>query len=311
MGSDAHLIIVGGDEGATARATRRIEQLESRWSRFRADSEVTAVNERSGQPVPVSFDTRLLVARAIEAWRLTRGAFDPTLLDDLIRIGYDRSFEQLDSSNAVRHSVAHRRTLHAWRCPDIVVDDATVTLPAGLTFDPGGIGKGLAADIVATELMAEGVAGVCINIGGDLRVLGASPEGSGWTLAIEHPYARAPIALVGLSGGAIATSSVLRRVWTQDGCGRHHLIDPTTGDPSDSDLALASVIAGEAWTAEVLAKAVLLRGRARAFDVLDASTAAVVVDHNGNVASTDTMSAFLGGCPLTNAIEFDLQETVQ
>jgi len=311
MGSDAHLLVVGGDDGVMARAIDRIEQLESRWSRFRPDSEVTTLNERSGHPVPVSADTRLLIDRAIEAWRLTGGSFDPTLLDDLLRAGYDRSFEHLGTATEVRDMFALRRTAHASGCTDIVVDDASVTLPAGLSFDPGGIGKGLAADLVATELMAEGVAGACVNIGGDLRVVGDSPDGSGWTLAIEHPRSATPIALVGLRQGAVATSSVLRRVWTRNGLRRHHLIDPATGEPSESDLALASVVAGEAWTAEVLAKAALLRGGARAFDLLDASMAALVVDHDGSVAVTDTMSAFVGGRPLPIAVEFDLEEKLQ
>src|SRR3954453_14767165 len=311
MGSDAHVIIVGGNESMLALEIDRIEELESRGSRFRPDSEVSVLNAHSGQRVPMSADTRLLVARAVEAWRLTGGSFDPTLLDDLQRAGYDRSFEQLSHGSDLRTLLARRRTASAAACTDIVVDDCSGTLPFGMSFDAGGIGKGLAADLVATELMANGIDGVCVNIGGDLRVLGQSPDGLGWTLAVAHPLSATPIALVGLSTGAIATSSVLRRIWTLDGRARHHLIDPETGDPTESDLALASVITGEAWHAEGLAKAVLLRGRARAFDLLDVSAAALVVDHDGNVMSTQTMSAFLGDRPIPAAINFDSRMEVQ
>ena len=216
MGSDVHVVVVGGSVDTLDRAVERIEQLESRWSRFRADSEVTMLNNNAGRAVAVSPDTRLLVDRSIEAWRLTGGSFDPTLLDDLRRAGYDRSFETLgDESN--RRAVSPRdRSIDAPGCTDIRIDEVTVTIPIGIGFDAGGIGKGLAADLVAAELIAEGVDGVCINIGGDLRVIGESPSGEGWTLAIEHPLATAPIALVGLAEGAIATSSVLRRTWTID-----------------------------------------------------------------------------------------------
>jgi len=310
MGSDADLIVVGGDHDALDRAIARIEQLENRWSRFRADSEVSALNRHRGQSVPVSADTRLLVNRAIEAWHLTGGSFDPTILGDLLRAGYDRSFEQLSASDDAREVFARRRTAQASGCSDILVDDCTVTLPADLSFDAGGIGKGLAADIVATELMAAGVAGACVNIGGDLRVVGDSPSGLGWTLAIEQPYSAIPVVLVGLTSGAIATSSVLRRVWSRGGRARHHLIDPATGEPSESDLALASVITGEAWRAEVLTKACLLRGSDRAFDLLDESTAALVVDHDGHVVSTETMSAFVGG-PVPARLDLDLSREQQ
>jgi thiamine biosynthesis lipoprotein len=157
---------------------------------------------------------------------LTGGSFDPTVLDDLRSAGYDRSFESLGDGPS-RRSVARRdRSINAPGCTDIIVDATTVMLPVGLGFDAGGIGKGLAADLVATELFDEGVRGVCINIGGDLRVIGESPSGDGWTLAIEHPLSTTPIALVGLAEGAIATSSVLRRTWTREGRTFHHLIDP-------------------------------------------------------------------------------------
>jgi thiamine biosynthesis lipoprotein len=311
MGSDVHLVVVGGSVNTLDRVVERIEQLESRWSRFRPDSEVTMLNNNTGRAVAVSSDTRLLVERSIEAWRLTGGSFDPTLLDDLLRAGYDRSFENLgDDSN--RPAVSPRnRSIDAPGCTDIIVDSATVTIPFGIGFDAGGIGKGLAADLVATELIAEGVVGVCINIGGDLRVIGKSPSGDGWTLAIEHPEATAPIALVGLAEGAIATSSVLRRRWKLDGQTYHHLIDPATGEPSQSDLALASVIAGEGWKAEVLAKAALLRGRAKAFDLIDAATAGVVVDHSGLIAASDGFSRFLGGVTLPALLELDLHREQQ
>jgi len=306
MGSDVHVVVVRGSVETLDRAVERIEQLEGRWSRFRANSEVTTLNNNTGRAIAVSSDTRLLVERSIEAWRLTGGSFDPTLLDDLRRAGYDRSFEHLgDRLN--RPAISPRnRSIDAPGCTDIIVNAATVTIPIGIGFDAGGIGKGLAADLVAAELIADGAGGVCLNIGGDLRVIGESPSGQGWTLSIEHPSATAPIALVGLAEGAIATSSVLRRTWKVDGGRHHHLIDPATGEPSQSDLALASVIAGEGWKAEVLAKAALLRGRAKAFDLIDAATAGLVVDHTGLIDASDGFSRFLGGVALPVILELDL-----
>ena len=82
-------------------------------------------------------------------------------------------------------------------CTDIEIDGREVRLPAGTGFDSGGIGKGLAADLVAVEVMAAGADGVCVNLGGDLRVLGTSSDGS-WTVAVEHPSSQEPIAHVGL-----------------------------------------------------------------------------------------------------------------
>lgn len=301
MGSDIHVIVVGGASDCIAVARGRITQLERRWSRFLPDSEISRLNSHPGRWVPVSEDTRLLLHRAIEAWRLTGGSFDPTLLDALRTAGYDRSFEQLDAwpdparpDEQPTTAAASHLSLVRPMCTDIRFDDDAAMLPDGMGFDPGGIGKGLAADLVAAELLHAGAAGTCVNMGGDVCVLGRSPTGAGWTLGIDHPLCREPIALVGLWAGAVATSSVLRRVWSAEGHRRHHLIDPATGQPSTSDLALASVIAGNAWTAEVMAKAILLRGSDRAFDLLDASTAALAVDHVGRVTASASFASYLG-----------------
>src|SRR5262245_13569523 len=95
MGSDAHVLVVGGPAGLAARAQARVDDLERKWSRFLPDSEVSRLTARAGSAVEVSGDTVELVTRAIGAWRLTGGAFDPTVLGAVIRAGYDRSFEEL------------------------------------------------------------------------------------------------------------------------------------------------------------------------------------------------------------------------
>jgi FAD:protein FMN transferase len=290
MGSDCHVIVVGGAPGATGDARDRLRDLEGRWSRFRPDSEVSRLTAGAGRPLTVSPETILLVERAVEAWRLSGGAFDPTLLGAVLRAGYVRS---LDGGPITARGTSPLVT----GCTDIVVDGDQVCLPAGTGFDPGGIGKGLAADIALSELIAAGAAGACVNVGGDLRVAGDAPDGA-WTVGVAHPWQHTPLVLLGLSAGAVATSTTLRRRWEVDGETLHHLIDPLTGEPSATDLTLATVLTGEAWAAEVLAKTVLLRGAARAFDVLDADTEAITVDRLGRVAATPGIAAFVGDAPL-------------
>jgi thiamine biosynthesis lipoprotein len=292
MGSDAHLVVVGGAPDAIDTAVRRVDDLERRWSRFIDTSEVSELNRRAGHPVLVSPETVLLVRRAVEAWRITGGGFDPTVLGAVIRAGYDTTFEAIENTG---RQFAPRSPL-VIGCTDIVVDEDTVSLPRGTGFDPGGIGKGLAADLVLAELLDAGVEGACVNLGGDLRVTGRSPTGPGWTIAVEHPEWKQPVAMIGLSRGAVATSTTLKRRWKIDGEARHHLIDPGTGEPSTTDVALCTVIAGEAWIAEVIAKAALLRGTDRAFDIVDESDVhCLIVGRDGAVQTTAGFTAFAGG----------------
>ncbi|HEY2332097.1 MAG TPA: FAD:protein FMN transferase [Acidimicrobiales bacterium] len=306
MGSEAHVIVVGGRPEAGDRIWRRIADLEARWSRFLDTSEISALNRRSGTPVQVSADTLLLVRRAIEATRISGGAFDPLVLGAMLRAGYDRSFDRLVGAGDTRawpdpglrpSAVDHPGT--AIGGGHIRIDEDVVTLPPGAGFDPGGIGKGLAADLVVDEALADGVAGVCVNLGGDVRVAGRSPEGDGWTVAVRHPHRTEPIALVGLADGAVATSTTLLRTWHADGERRHHIIDPATGAPSDTDLTLATVVTARGWTSEVLAKSVLLRGSAHPFDLIAGTPAdALAVGPGGRVQTTSGFAAYLGDAPV-------------
>ena len=289
MGSDAHVIVLGGGPHLLDAARDRIDELEQRWSRFIESSEVSQLTEHAGEWVAVSVDTQLLVERAVEGWRLSAGRVDPTVLGDVLRAGYDRSFDDLDP-----HAGSGQSALLIG-CTDIDVRSGEVRLPPGTGFDPGGIGKGLAADLVAAELLAAGADGACINLGGDVRLVGTGPEGAGWTVAIEHPWRPDPLGNVGLRVGAIATSTTLKRRWQADGVTRHHLIDPSTGLPSTTDINLVSVVAGEAWRAEVLAKAVLLRGSDHPFDIVDGTGAvALAVLDDGSVVLSEGFESFLG-----------------
>jgi thiamine biosynthesis lipoprotein len=291
MGSDAHVLVVGPDALA-AQAQDRIADLERRWSRFDDRSEISALNRHAGAPVKVSADTLELVERALDAWRLTHGWFDPTVLGALERAGYDRTFDEIGSSTP---SSSSAREANA---DGIEVVAGTVRLPRGTGFDPGGIGKGLAADIVADELRAAGADGVCINLGGDVRVEGISPTGEAWTVAVEHPGRTRAVARLGIARGAVATSTTLRRRWRVGDDERHHLIDPGTGLPSWTTLTFATVVAGHAWLAEVLAKALVLRGAPARFDDVDATgAAALAVDDDGHLTASGGMRAFVAEPP--------------
>jgi thiamine biosynthesis lipoprotein len=253
MGSDCHVVVVG-DPALLDVARGRVEDLERRWSRFRPDSEVSGLNAAGGTYRVVSAETCELVRRAVDGWRRTGGAFDPTVLGDVVRAGYDRTYAAVAASPGPGASALHRG------CAGIEVDAVTrtVRLPRGTGFDPGGIGKGLAADLVVGELLAAGADGACVNVGGDVRAEGAPPDGLRWSVAVEHPGATGPVAVVALAAGAVATSTVRLRTWVVSGVARHHLVDPRTGTSYDGPVASVSVVARESAWAEVVTKAALL-----------------------------------------------------
>jgi thiamine biosynthesis lipoprotein len=283
MGSDAHVVVVGGRAGLLDVAQRRIEDLERRWSRFLPDSEISTLNEHAGSFVAVSSDTIELVTRSLDAYLLTDGWFDPTVYGALVRAGYDRTFD------AVREDPRRGRSTLQTGAERILVAADAVALPIGTGFDPGGIGKGLAADIVVDELVAEGAAGVCISLGGDVRERCESGR-----QRVEHRDRASaphdPLATLGLCEGAVATSTTLCRRWEVDGA-RHHLIDPMTGEPSTTTRPFVSVVTGHAWAAEVMAKVLLLRPDIDPAGV-PRTRRALFVDRDGLVERTRSFDEF-------------------
>ena len=312
LGGSVDLTVVG-PPAVAGRALRAawavLEDREARWSRFRDDSEVSALNAGAGRPVPVSDPTRRLLRQAIDAWRLTGGRVDALVLGDLLSLGYDQSHERLPrptvaaptgtaptgtaptggdgaggdvAAGPPMRTSARRPTVAA-----VVVDDeaGTATVPAGTGFDPGGVGKGRIADEVVAAALAAGADGACADLGGDVAVAGTPPTGDAWHVAIADPgHLRRTLATVALTTGAVATSSVTRRRWRHGTEDVHHLVDPATGRPSRTDVAAATVLAAEARTAEVLAKAVVLAGLVEGIGLLvDAGATGLVVADDGAV----------------------------
>ena len=279
MGTDAHVVVSGrcGEELADHGAHLLLD-LERRWSRFDAFSDVSAMNARSGTWVKVSAETIDLVVRAITAWHLTGGRFDPTVLEGLRRLGYDRPFTDLavaGESAADAGPLAGRdHPLATPGCAEVEVDldRSAVRLPPGVGFDPGGIGKGLAADRITAELIRAGADGALVNLGGDVRVRGASPTDDAWVVTVVEPaWHRLPITTVALVDGAVTTSTTLRRRWT-DGSGdeRHHIVDAATGRPSaerSTDAVIATAIAADGWWAEAASTASIGRPAAHLANV--------------------------------------------
>jgi thiamine biosynthesis lipoprotein len=259
MGGHVHVLALDAPADALSRARSAVHALEQRWSRFLPDSEVARINAADGRPVSVSTTTATLVTLAVHGWVTTDGAYDPTVLDAVVGAGYDRSFEHIALRETAPATTAPRVRFPGPPpgCAGIAVDvdRGIVRVPAEVHIDPGGIGKGLAADLVATTLVADGASGALVNVSGDLRTAGAAPPG-GWRIDVDLPATVDTV--LALRAGGVATSGTHRRQWIHNGRRAHHLIDPRTGAPSTSPFVAATVVAGTAWRAEILTKAVLL-----------------------------------------------------
>jgi len=283
MGTSVALITPGNiDPRDQERALRVVEEefaeQEQRFSRFRADSELSVANRAEARPTRVSEAFAALVGRALRAAADTDGLFDPTVLPAMVAAGYDRSFE--DVIVAAREVLRPAAPTGRWR--EIVLDLGLLTLPDGVGLDLGGIAKGWTADIAArraSDVLPWGV----VDAGGDIRTFGDLPT-DGIEIGVEHPFdAQVEVLRLSLTHGALATSSIVRRSW---GPNLHHLIDPRTGRPAATDVVQASISADTCVEAEVNAKVALLRGVPALGDL-----AATLVLEDGSVVTSMPVAA--------------------
>ncbi len=246
-------------QAALAAVPAQFEAWEQALSRFRKDSELSALNARSGAPVPVSDTLWQVLNAALEAARWSDGLATPTVLKALEAVGYDRSFGEL----MVATTSSHRppAPVEDWRRVHLDPVSRTVMAPPGVQLDLGGIAKGWAAETVAIDLARVGPA--LVDAGGDIVVTGPRAGGEPWPIGVEPPYGDQrdlDLPLLTLTHGAVATSGRDYRTFAHGGAVHHHLIDPRTGRPAATDVLTATIIAPTALQAEAAAKVALILG---------------------------------------------------
>jgi thiamine biosynthesis lipoprotein len=283
MASSALVTLTNPHPAALDTAQTRLAELEQRWSRFIDTSDITRLNHAQGGWVPVAVDTAVLIQTMQRASTATGGSYDPTYLHQLVTTGYAASIDDPNRITIAIDAPSREHSVH-----DIHVDPTSnsVFMPHGVSLDPGGIGKGLAADLVVMELLRAGTAGALISIGGDIAAAGQPPTPGGWMVNVENPLKPSEtLTTMTVSAGGIATSSTCSRRWLHNGSERHHVIDPVTGTTSHTDLAAVTVIANAGWLAEAHATAALLRGSAEAIPYLEShelTGISVGADHSVN-----------------------------
>ncbi|HVM72525.1 MAG TPA: FAD:protein FMN transferase [Anaerolineales bacterium] len=251
------------------QASAFIQAGEKRFTRFSEDSELSALNRSAGRRFHASPQMFSVVALARRFFHLTRGLFDPSILPDLQRAGYNRSMEQLRELGPRPLLETLLANEHAsFSEMDMDESDNSILLPAGMALDLGGIAKGWIAEQAAQILSKYARAGA-VDAGGDMFLVGL-PEGlEQWPVTLEDPLQpHAILTTLKVAPGGIATSTSTKRVWQQAGQPRHHIIHPRTHAPAVSDWISVTAIAPHAYEAEVFAKALLIAGPQEADEIV-------------------------------------------
>ena len=283
MNTDVTVLVPGAEPANEVDLAGAVERIfgdaERIFSRFEPASELSRLNA-GGRPTLVSLALFEALERAREYWEITDGWFDPTVGRALCAAGYDRSFspgglDRPDDAAAVANLISFGH-VHLDR------NTRTVTLPQGAFLDFGGFIKGRTVDLASAVLPSV----AAVDAGGDAFLNGSGVDGRGWVVDVEDPFTpgRALMTLR-LRDQAVATSGPNRRHWRIGNKTMHHLIDPHTARPAQTDLAQVTVVARSTELADVLAKTAFLKGYVEGTGFLDGcpSVGAIFVLVDGRV----------------------------
>ncbi len=256
-------------EPGFTQVRRFVAESEQRFSRFRETSELTALNRSAGRWFEASEALFFLVQEAGEAFRLTGGLFDPTILGALKIAGYDRSMDEIRQSTSLPGPMDFPAPSLDFAAVRLDPGRHALWMPDGMQIDLGGIAKGWIAARAAQQLAQFTDTGA-VSAGGDLVLFGL-PEGEpAWQISLEDPRdASRVLAVVNVGPGAVATSSVTKRRWMQQDYLRHHIIDPRTGVSAASPWLSVTVYTQKASHAEAFAKALLIAGPDKSWELAE------------------------------------------
>lgn len=271
-------------------------------------SDVCRINAAQGAPVEVDPDTADLISRSLELCARTDGAFDITIGAASLLWDFDNAVRPSDEelAQAVGH-IDYR---------GVTVEGTTVTLAdPDARIDLGGVAKGWIAQEITDRLVGEGVSSGLVNLGtSSVYALGTKPGGALWVIGLRDPR-NSMAALTGDAAGllgkvsvadrALVTSGLYDRHFELDGVDYHHILDPATGYPVDTDLAGVSVVLPSSLAGDALSTALFVMGadRARSWlaDNADLEAEALFVDADDEVTLSDGFEAAYDYVPLGDA----------
>jgi FAD:protein FMN transferase len=296
MGGDM-LAIMEGDRESPPSIMDEVpgwfEGWEQALSRFRADSELSRLNRTFDQPVKVSDTLWDVFQYALSAETLTNGLVTPTVLDAMLEAGYDQSFDTLPRYQ----SQYGLQVLSAVNPLSVVTWDKrskTICLPYGVRLDFGGVAKGWAAHQTAERLKEYGSA--LMNAAGDIAIGGALANGEPWQIGVRNPFEPdSDFETLNLNRCGVATSGRDRRHWSRNGQPRHHIIDPHTGLPAETDVITATVVAPTVMEAEAAAKTVFMLGGEEGLKWIESDPvlAGIIILENGHTFYSQRISEYL------------------
>ncbi len=274
-------LTVYGDEELLGEAQALIADTEARLSVTREDSEISKLNKTGSGTL--SGGTAALLSRALEICALTEGALDITVYPAVRAWGFTTGEYRVPGEDEL--SALLKKIDYA----AVKLAGDTATLPEGVLVDLGSVAKGRLGDDLAAFLTENGVTSALLNLGGNVRTVGAKPDGSPWRVGVRDPFGESYLGILEVRDVSVVTSGGYERYFEEGGEVYWHILDPATARPAKSGLVSATVVGADGTLCDGLSTAVFVMGLDRAVELWKAMTGfdLVLVTEGGEVYITD------------------------
>ena len=252
-------LTVYGDETVGERMKSRIEELDGLLDATDKNSEIFRLNHEKS--ASVSADAAELLNRSLELSAQLGGSFDLTVFPAVQAWGFTSGEYRVPDSGELKKlsdRIDYRR---------VALSGASAVLSENTEVDLGAVAKGYAADVCGKLLGESRAQAAVLNLGGTIRLYGAKPDGSRFTVGIADPdNPAAYFGYLSLDSGTVATSGGYERYFEKDGRRYIHILDPETAAPVDNGVLSVTVVTDNGADADALSTALFVMGPDKAAD---------------------------------------------
>ena len=280
-----------GRERAIQEMQEALLDIERRMSLYVESSEINAINRNAGKaPVEVSQDTFELLSRCVEYGQLSEGFFDVTIAPLTEEWGITSGNAHIPDDERIHELLG----LVNWQDIELDPENLSVKLAKeGQAIDVGGIAKGYACGTLRRIAEENGITSGWVSVGGNVMALGGgNPDGTPYRFGLRDPRGQENdyIAVINYADTIVATSGDYERYFEQDGVRYHHILDPFTGYPAETDLLSVSVAADDGAYADFMSTYLFIKGKDYAVEHLnDLDCGLIVIDKDKNVYISDSL----------------------
>lgn len=282
---------VFGDNGQAAidAALEKIKSLEALLTFNAPGGDVNKLNDYAGkQSVELQPETLLVLKESQEVAELSGGAFDVTVGPIVKSWGIGTDNARIPSETELKE------LLPLVNYKNLLIEGNTAYLKqAGQMVDLGGIAKGYAGDAALEVYKKQGITSAFINLGGNVVTLGTKPDGSSWTVGVRNPRPAGEedqiVGMITVADKAVVTAGDDQRYFEVDGVRYHHILNPHTGYPAQSDLMSVTLVTDSSLLADALDTAVYILGLEKGREMLEnyGGVEAVFITRDKKIYVTD------------------------